>query len=1006
MAAFQNEQLGKGRSSRSFSLDELIMGTNNSSIVSKRSVEKLYYPGEPHYFRYFVKKFQRRAPLINRGYWLRLRAIDIIVQQFLQEHRDDKRVVINLGCDIDYPNLMRSKRSIVLETPILRDILEENYSTSISDDDLVLLRSDRYCQIGCDLRELGKLRESLDTFAVGSHVLFVAEVSITYMDTEYADSLIQWAGEVGNSQFCLLEQLLPCGPEHPFAVTMLEHFRRLNTPPKSVLKYPTLPAQVNRFINRGFRSAQVWDLWEAWSSDKFVSEPERAALDEIEPFDEWEEFALFCRHYFIIHASNANLDAPASCQKRISKQPVEGNLELYASAIEKVPEGPKRRYGDALRLRNPAGGKFAINVMGIGTSGREGSCDIFSLDKQPEAPALCLTGPAPRMGHTLTDLGEFGVLLVGGRSSPANALSDCWILKRGTTCEWKPTYHLPVPLFRHSSIRLHGTCLALVAGGKTGPSSISAEFYVFHASKGWFKCQVVGSKPPPTFGGILCNSNYRGRPNDLYTGLLAGGIGQDFRINEQTYTWQLELSDSHPVLRFELCPKDVHTDQLSVFGARTVDFRSHTLICGGTGLNSFSQGQVILSVKMNTRDSFAVSVLGNHTGKAMPLMIGSSVLEVDDGVAILGGGATCFSMGTYWEVGARIISIVDREGYRENMKSAEKKCPLLQFVGSQRFNGSTIRREECLAPNQSTSTVTPIRRILLESPEQLSDMAKAGLPVIIEKADLGACVRKWTPEYMVDRVGYNTKVIIHDCIRDTDKLDFNTKNFNYKTEKFGIVMKRAAAGERIYLRALSHDKPADIATNIDNDFPGLAADFRLPGMMQCIRNCLFSSVLRVSGKVNMWLHYDVMANMYTQIAGSRRMILFPPGDISLLSFTPGASTSSLDIFSMLNTAQMEGSHPYEAVLEPGDILFLPPLWPHTATAVTNMSIAVNVFFKNLEAGYAMGRDVYGNRDLAAYEKGRLHIARIGKSFEKLPLDIRRFYLKRLANELETIVEGT
>jgi hypothetical protein len=74
--------------------------TNNSSIVSKRSVEKLYYADEPHFFRYFVKKFQRRAPLINRGYWLRLRAIDVLVRDFLRgaRGRGKRGVVVNLGC--------------------------------------------------------------------------------------------------------------------------------------------------------------------------------------------------------------------------------------------------------------------------------------------------------------------------------------------------------------------------------------------------------------------------------------------------------------------------------------------------------------------------------------------------------------------------------------------------------------------------------------------------------------------------------------------------------------------------------------------------------------------------------------------------------------------------------------------------------------------------------------------------------------------------------------------
>jgi tRNA wybutosine-synthesizing protein 4 len=77
-----------------------LLQTNNSSIVSKRSVEKLYNPHEPHFFRYFVHKFQRRAPLINRGYWLRLRAIDVLVRDFLRgaRGRGKRAVVVNLGC--------------------------------------------------------------------------------------------------------------------------------------------------------------------------------------------------------------------------------------------------------------------------------------------------------------------------------------------------------------------------------------------------------------------------------------------------------------------------------------------------------------------------------------------------------------------------------------------------------------------------------------------------------------------------------------------------------------------------------------------------------------------------------------------------------------------------------------------------------------------------------------------------------------------------------------------
>lgn len=142
-----------------------------------------------------------------------------------------------------------------------------------------------------------------------------------------------------------------------------------------------------------------------------------------------------------------------------------------------------------------------------------------------------------------------------------------------------------------------------------------------------------------------------------------------------------------------------------------------------------------------------------------------------------------------------------------------------------------------------------------------------------------------------------------------------------------------------------------------------------------------------------------MANVYTQIQGSKRMMLFPPSDVTQLCFAPGASSSSLDVFSALDTPSLAATHAHEALLSPGDMLLLPPMWLHTATPTTDMSVAVNIFFRDLDSGYSTGRDVYGNRDLAAYEKGRQDAARIKKGFEGLPGDIQRFYMARIADEL-------
>ena len=233
-------------------------------------------------------------------------------------------------------------------------------------------------------------------------------------------------------------------------------------------------------------------------------------------------------------------------------------------------------------------------------------------------------------------------------------------------------------------------------------------------------------------------------------------------------------------------------------------------------------------------------------------------------------------------------------------------------------------------------------------------------------------------------------------------MDFHNKNFKYSRKNFGVFADEVAQGSKQYLRSLASENPAHRPADFWADYPDLASDFALPSELDLVRQNMHSSVLRISGPVNMWLHYDVMANVLCQIRGTKRFILYPPSDISLLSIPPGASSSSINCFDAdLTKHQSLGSaHPHEVLLASGDILFIPPLWAHAASPIDNVSISINVFFRNLESGYSLGRDVYGNRDVQAYEKGRKDIEKMIKSFDKLPRDMARFYLERLADELK------
>ena len=142
-----------------------------------------------------------------------------------------------------------------------------------------------------------------------------------------------------------------------------------------------------------------------------------------------------------------------------------------------------------------------------------------------------------------------------------------------------------------------------------------------------------------------------------------------------------------------------------------------------------------------------------------------------------------------------------------------------------------------------------------------------------------------------------------------------------------------------------------------------------------------------------------MANVLCQIRGSRELRLFPPSDILSLGVRSGESSSDLDVFQDSTICSAAGIHPQVAILEPGDLLFIPPMWAHAAKAISTVSVAVNVFFRNLDNVYAPGKDVYGNRDLQVYENGRRDVKKTATSFDKVPPQIRRFYLERLGQEL-------
>ena len=90
---------------------------------------------------------------------------------------------------------------------------------------------------------------------------------------------------------------------------------------------------------------------------------------------------------------------------------------------------------------------------------------------------------------------------------------------------------------------------------------------------------------------------------------------------------------------------------------------------------------------------------------------------------------------------------------------------------------------------------------------------------------------------------------------------------------------------------------------------------------------------------------------------------------------------------------------YECFLEPGDVLFIPALWFHNVTCL-EFGVAVNIFWRQLDARFYDGKDTYGNRDPPAAQRAYQIVDRALKALDELPEEYRDFYARCLMGRIE------
>nr|XP_015214004.1 PREDICTED: tRNA wybutosine-synthesizing protein 4-like [Lepisosteus oculatus] len=435
---------GAERRKRQVARDVAVQGTNDSSVVSKVSAAMQGYFPDP-FLKSFVCRSVRRAPLINRGYYVRWKAVDHCVREFLRGTAGStRRQVLSLGAgfdslyfrlhsagalegcvvfELDFPDVSRRKAALVAASPSLMGAVQSPTPPLQP----VCLYSEQYRLLGADLRELRGVESALMGAGLDptAPTLLLSEVVLTYMETERSDALIGWAaGLLPHAVFVMYEQLRP---HDPFGRVMQEHFRRLSSALHALSEYPDTEAQRRRFLDRGWEHCVCLDMNHFYLGQ--LGPGERQRVEALEPFDEFEEWHQKCSHYFILTASKGCLTSMPLLPSPVAPpipplRPVSGSRALAVRPVSLAPGGGSVE-GLGLGLGELSPGAVLLSG-GAGRGGRGGEARVLIRDQAGWRCARVepCSDWGVRVFHTVTAVPGWGCVVYGGRSSPLQPVTS------------------------------------------------------------------------------------------------------------------------------------------------------------------------------------------------------------------------------------------------------------------------------------------------------------------------------------------------------------------------------------------------------------------------------------------------------------------------------------------------------------------------------------------------------------------------------------------------------
>lgn len=237
-----------------------------------------------------------------------------------------------------------------------------------------------------------------------------------------------------------------------------------------------------------------------------------------------------------------------------------------------------------------------------------------------------------------------------------------------------------------------------------------------------------------------------------------------------------------------------------------------------------------------------------------------------------------------------------------------------------------------------------VSKIKSPNTKQFLNLWKEYRPFIIEGVakNWDAC-NKWTNDYLIKHCGDNIVTVFFF------KQDFLESHKNFAYESAFELVNDMTYKEFLDKANNSEDRMVCyLNTGFEECFPEIIEDVNYPEYFKSKPNViLWHGFSNKSFSSTSTLHFDKIHNIFVQIRGKKRIVLFPPSDY--LSFYPPLESGqgighnskvNPDDINLESFPNFPWKEKIEVVLQPGEILYIPPFWWHHVTAIDeNISLS-------------------------------------------------------------------